>query len=300
MRLLPIALALPFVLSYGSAFAQLPNPCPNEDCTGLDPYLSGCTVDAQEVGNSEPIDQRDPENGHVVLRYSPRCDAYWAKSSSGLQTKAWLEVKGRCGEIPGTSSDWQSGELGAYGNMLSHPPDGLQACAAVILPGPVPGAGDVIRRHCTGNQPPVCSGAWASPQKTCAYNHASRLGWVQGVSDPDGDGELINRGITGICQDQPVFESGQGAGRTDLWDAQPVASGFFAFYYRPERDGTQQNGRVYNIEFRVSDCKDTYASCAGAVQLCVPHHDYPSGMCYTGCVADPFNYKSYPESRGCP
>lgn len=113
----------------------------------------------------------------------------------------------------------------------------------------------------SANRPPVCTGTSPSAASLWPPNHKLAEIRIGGVSDSDGDGVQIS--ISGITQDEPVLERGNGNTAPDGEGlGTPLAR------VRAERSG-QGDGRVYAIQFTASDGKG--GSCNGAVRVEVPH-----------------------------
>src|SRR5207244_10212250 len=66
---------------------------------------------------------------------------------------------------------------------------------------------DQVRVITKANRPPVCTGT-ASPNLLWPPNHKFRLITISGVTDPDGDPVTIV--ITGVTQDEPLNDKGDG------------------------------------------------------------------------------------------
>jgi hypothetical protein len=119
------------------------------------------------------------------------------------------------------------------------------------------------------NDPPDCSGAYASPCELWPPNHKFQSVKIKGVTDPDGDPITIT--IREITQDEPVNGLGDG-------DTCPDAKGIGSnkAYLRAERSGTG-DGRVYTISFGASDGHG--GECRGTVTVCVPHDQGQGSDC---------------------
>ncbi len=121
----------------------------------------------------------------------------------------------------------------------------------------------------TGNRPPVCDFAVPSETQLWPPNHKMQPVDILNVTDPDEDPVTLT--ITGITQDEPVRD--RGSGKT--W---PDGAGIGAntASLRAERSGSRE-GRVYEVSFTAED--DRGASCAGSVQVCVPHDRGANVVC---------------------
>jgi len=108
----------------------------------------------------------------------------------------------------------------------------------------------------------VCKNAKPSDKSLWPPNHKLATVSIQGVTDSDNDPVTIT--IMGITQDEPVNGLGDGDTAPDGFG---VGTG--QAQIRQERSGTG-NGRVYALQFRVSD--DKGGSCTGKVTVGVPHN----------------------------
>ena len=120
----------------------------------------------------------------------------------------------------------------------------------------------------TGNRPPDCATAVASPAELWPPNHQLVSVSVVGLTDPDGDQVGIT--ITGVTQDEPLG----GLSRNTCPDA--VGVGDHTALLRAERSGTG-DGRVYHVTFRADDGQG--GTCEGTVTVCVPHDQRPGHVC---------------------
>jgi hypothetical protein len=130
------------------------------------------------------------------------------------------------------------------------------------------------------NEPPVCDSAIADLSLLWPPNHNFRDIAITGVTDPDGDPVTIT--VTGIFQDEPVEDLGDGNFEPDGLGVDTETA-----HVRAERQGGG-NGRVYLISFVAEDDKGD--TCAGTVTVCVPH-DKSVGV----CVNDAAGYDSTGE-----
>ena len=109
------------------------------------------------------------------------------------------------------------------------------------------------------NQAPVCGAAFAEPDALWAPDHSFSTITLQGVTDADNDPLMLT--ITGVTQDEPVDDIGDGSTAPDaIFDGASLQ-------LRNERTGTS-NGRVYQVSFTANDGSD---SCSGSVIVTVPH-----------------------------
>ena len=123
--------------------------------------------------------------------------------------------------------------------------------------------------QCVSNEPPDCSGAFASEGELWPPNHRYHDISILGVTDPDGDTVTIT--ITSIFQDESI--NGQGDGNT-CPDATGVGSSTASV--RAERAGPL-DGRVYHIFFTADDGNG--GTCDGSVTVCVPHDQGQGSEC---------------------
>jgi hypothetical protein len=119
---------------------------------------------------------------------------------------------------------------------------------------------DDVNVHSCSQQAPVCSGAFASPDRLWPANHQFRSINIEGVTDPNGDPITIT--IDSIFQDEAVDAPGSG---NTAPDGQGV--GTSTAQVRAERVGSG-NGRVYHINFTASD--GAGGTCTGEVLVGVP------------------------------
>lgn len=113
----------------------------------------------------------------------------------------------------------------------------------------------------SGNQPPDCTAAIASPSVVLPPNHKFVTINVTGVTDPDFDPVFIT--ITSITQDEPVGTSPDGR----------IGAGFAEV--RAERTGGG-NGRVYHISFTANDA--AIGECSDTVVVSVPRNGKSSAV----------------------
>jgi hypothetical protein len=110
------------------------------------------------------------------------------------------------------------------------------------------------------NAPPDCSAVSATPADLWPPNHRLVDVALQGATDPDGDPVTLT--VTGVFQDEPVEETGDGAFCPDA-----TGTGTSAVKLRAERAG-RGDGRVYHIGFLANDGRG--GTCEGVVAVCVP------------------------------
>lgn len=135
-----------------------------------------------------------------------------------------------------------------------------------------------------GNHSPDCTRARAVPGRIWPPNHNLVPVIVRGVTDPDGDPVAI--AVTGVTQDEPLNEKGDGNTCPDAVIADGQAQ------VRTERSGTG-NGRVYAIHFLASDGRG--GSCDGSVLVCVPHDQGASDL----LAGESGDYRQPPAETGC-
>jgi cysteine-rich repeat protein len=112
------------------------------------------------------------------------------------------------------------------------------------------------------NLPPVCDGAFASPDSLWPPNHKLVPIGIDGVSDPDGDPIAIT--VTAVAQDEPATCGDADGLGTDV------------VLLRSERNG-DGDGRVYHVAFRAEDPAGAF--CLGEVEVCVRHDNGHGGTC---------------------
>jgi len=129
-------------------------------------------------------------------------------------------------------------------------------------------AGDCCAPDCTiTNLPPVCTGAFATPDYLWPPNHKMVPVAIDGVVDPDGDPLVLT--VTDIAQDEPIGGSCPNG----------VGLGLDGVSVRTERDGSG-DGRVYHVAFQAVDVCG--APCLGEVTVCVPHDQGNGNFCADG------------------
>jgi hypothetical protein len=126
------------------------------------------------------------------------------------------------------------------------------------------------------NDPPACGLAQASPDRFWPPNHKMVPVEIVGVIDPDNEQVTIT--VTGVTQDEPVNNTGDGDTSPDA-----VIQGDTVLL-RAERAG-DGNGRVYLVTFTADN--GIGGTCSGTVTVCVPHDRKA-----TGCVDDGQFYNS--------
>jgi len=172
-----------------------------------------------------------------------------------------------------------SGDTVVAGSVLDNTAGGTDAGSAYVFTVP--------------NQNPVCTGATPSEDKLWPPNHQFEEITIEGVTDPDSDPVTIE--ITGIEQDEPVDDTGDGH---TCPDGQGV--GTDTAELRQERKATLLsggNGRVYTISFTADDGQG--GTCNGSVTVCAPRT--ASGSCThsgtdydsTDCGVVSFSGESY-------
>ncbi|MGE0443785.1 MAG: Ig-like domain-containing protein, partial [Vicinamibacterales bacterium] len=145
--------------------------------------------------------------------------------------------------------------------------DGLAATATVTI--------TVLSQ----NAPPICSAATASPSTLWPPNHRRTDEIeIEGITDPDGDGDDLDVVVKYIWQDEPTDTLGDGAFAIDGWGV-----GDDEARVRRERQGGQ-NGRVYEIGFEATD--ENGGSCTGRVFVGVPHDQGNGGAVDSVCRWD--------------
>lgn len=112
-----------------------------------------------------------------------------------------------------------------------------------------------------------CSAASASAETLWPPNHRLVEVGVQGVVDPGGSQVTVV--VTGVTQDEPVNDRGDGNTAPDAVLAGGVAQ------VRAERSGLG-DGRVYHLTFTASAGA---RSCEGSATVCVPHDQGQGSAC---------------------
>lgn len=128
----------------------------------------------------------------------------------------------------------------------------------------------------TVNHNPVCTTLTAGPQ-LWPPNHKLRTVTVTGATDPDGD--PLTTTVTGVTQDEPLNEAGDGNTSPDAFPGSASNQALI----RAERSG-KGDGRVYVLHVSVSD--GLGGMCTGTTAVSVPHDQsgkaaIDSGQAYT-------------------
>jgi hypothetical protein len=147
-------------------------------------------------------------------------------------------------------------------------PNGIAGIAACEQPEGAEGLLSITFTTSPGNMAPDCSAAVASPIMVWPPNGKLVPISIQGVTDPDND--PVTLAVTGVHQDEPLSRIGA-ADATGI--GKPVVS------IRADRVG-KGDGRVYHLSFEAFD--PSGASCAGTVQVCVPHDQRTGRTCGDG------------------
>ncbi len=126
------------------------------------------------------------------------------------------------------------------------------------------------------NDPPNCNLASADPDSLWPPNHKLEAVAIVGVSDPDSIYNMVTIEVTGITQDEPTDDLGDGAFSPDgfIIDGDPDDS----VEVRRERSGLE-DGRVYEIAFFAFD---GFEGCNGSVTVGIPHDKRGTGPVDSG------------------
>lgn len=119
------------------------------------------------------------------------------------------------------------------------------------------------------NRPPDCTAGKATPESLWPPNHSLRPVNIAGATDPEGG--LVSIKVTGVTQDEPVNDLGDGRSSPDA----ELGTEPNQVKVRAERSGTG-DGRVYRISFTATD--PAGASCAGVALTGVPHDEHGSAV----------------------
>ena len=128
----------------------------------------------------------------------------------------------------------------------------------------------------TVNHNPVCTNLTAGPQ-LWPPNHKLHQVTVSGATDPDGD--PLTTTVTGVTQDEPLNDLGDGNTSPDAFPGSASDQALI----RAERSG-KGDGRVYALHVSVSD--GLGGQCTGTALVSVPHDQsgkaaIDSGQAYT-------------------
>ena len=206
-------------------------------------------------------------NSHMIFLNTPG-------PAFASDTETWTfdgDVLCVMSDSPGALESATSGFLGAPGTAYpgSFAARGLEGGDSYLVAGNaitvtmvVTEPGDWIRVVTeVPNEAPDCSGASASPDKIWPPDHSMVDVSIMAVTDPDGDPFSVM--VTGIFQDEPVNDGGDG-------DTSPDGAGVGTdtAQVRAERAG-DGDGRVYHIMFTATDAEGN--TCSGEVRVGVPH-----------------------------
>ncbi len=117
-------------------------------------------------------------------------------------------------------------------------------------------------------RPLDCGAAEPTAATLWPPNHGLVEVGIQGLADPGGQPVAV--AVTGVRQDEPVNDRGDGNTAPDA----VLAGG--AVKLRAERSGGG-DGRVYHVDFTASTAGGR--SCQGSVQVCVPHDQGQGAAC---------------------
>jgi uncharacterized repeat protein (TIGR01451 family) len=162
---------------------------------------------------------------------------------------------------PGASQSYTLTLLAGSGSSIVN-----EATVAGLQTDPNP-ANNVATVTTVINHNPVCTAAGTGLGSLWPPNHRMVSGSITGVTDADRD--PITLAISGIQQDEPVNDTGDGDTSPDA----TIGSGG-SFAVRAERSGGG-NGRVYAISFSASDGRG--GSCTATLFAAVVPHDQGNG-----------------------
>jgi hypothetical protein len=222
-------------------------------------------VDHAPVADAGP-DQTRTEGALVTLDGSASSDA----DGDGL-AYAWTQISGEAVVLADSSSATPSftapqvpaGGSTRLGFQLAVSDSRLSSTAQVSV---------TVQ---DSNDPPSCGTARPTRAYLWPPNHRMAAVGIDGVTDRDNG--RIGIAITGVSQDEPVNDTGDGDTSPDA-----VLQGA-SVLLRAER-AAGGNGRVYQVRFTASDGQG--GSCGGTVQVVVPATAAPGSIVNDGAVYD--------------
>jgi hypothetical protein len=223
-----------------------------------------------------------PAGDGVSLTMPPSCDQFLGGDCDGEDcTLARID--------PATAAVTRIGSTGGIAfTSLAAAPDGSlyghsagdlyrldPATGAPTLVGPITSGNETVfplegmaygpRGVCCA--PLDCSAATATVERLWPPNHGLVEVGIQGVADAGGAPAAVT--VTGVSQDEPVNDLGDGNTAPDAFLAGPAAR------LRAERSGLG-DGRVYHLAFTATAGG---RSCQGTVAVCVPHDQGQGAAC---------------------
>jgi hypothetical protein len=187
-------------------------------------------------------------------------------------TFAWTQITGSSVTLSNSSAanpSFTAPSVGAGGETLKF--------QLIVNDGALDSVPDVVNITVQDiNDPPACGLAQAIPDRLWPPNHKMVSVEIVGVTDPDNEQVTIT--VTGVTQDEPVNDTGDGDTSPDA-----VIQGDTVLL-RAERAG-DGNGRVYQVMFTADD--GSGCTCDGTVTVYVPHDRKA-----TSCVDDGQFYDS--------
>lgn len=127
---------VPAPLAAVAIFGMAP-PCWGDDCSGLDPEISGCARGSVTVDGRDIIDPAtEAVVGTVELRYSQACQTNWVRITRLCRDGRWLRAYLRDEEgnvLTSTSVEVDASAVYGYGSMWFAPTSkiAMQACGIV-------------------------------------------------------------------------------------------------------------------------------------------------------------------------
>ena len=170
-----------------------------------------------------------------------------------------------CCASAGTGANWPLGRAqsarGSVAPTFVPDQEGLYIAQLIVDDGILASVPATVTIHAqVPNEPPDC-GSPSSELDMVLWppNHTFVVVAITGITDPDGDPLTVT--ITGVTQDEPVDDAGDGATGPDA-----IIAGDHV-QLRKERSGGG-NGRVYQIQFTAVDAQG--AGCTGSLRVGVP------------------------------
>jgi hypothetical protein len=278
-------------------------------CDDVSPVDAGCYDDAVHRSDRPILDDGGGHVGMVSLLWSDKCQAWWTETwryPSGWEDPAWEitasfegePVTPRCTEavepdtihddgvttygcgIPASEYDYIYNRTLGWNPNIGSPPRacgwlGLKPADGTGGPQYFGSCGGFWGDACESNRPPDCSQAMPSAARVFPEDHAQVTICVDGISDPDDnhyvpadDPGTVNMSINAVSSSEVVDGIADGNFTPDTWTS-PYTGETNCAMVRAERQGSNASGRIYDIDFTVTDTCG--ALCIGSVSVHVPH-----------------------------
>lgn len=229
------------------------------------------------LNNHPPIADGDPTDSYPNYYVTPgkevildATQSYDPDETQGDTIISWewdldndgsYEVDGETYSFP-VPQDWEPGSLHTISLRVTDDGSWASDCGGISN---LTGEQTIILAVSSGFE---CGNAEPSISKLWPPNHKMVDIHIIGVTNPDGEPPIIT--ITGITQDEPVNDTGDGNFSPD-----GMGIGTDVAKLRAERSGIG-NGRVYTIRFIAQDSSG--AMCHGNIKVSVPHDKKSEAM----------------------